>query len=427
MSLLSALRHLVFGLPETEQRELPTDVVADFYQRQIHGLIDPEHVTWQEFAQSYRSMSAMLMRFRAQNFAPFLAGAHVETTTDNETWTPVDLLHPYQQLVMNPNPHVDALEFWTFACLNRDGVGHADFMVDAVDATVNGRRARIPIGLYPIYPEYGYCTPLLNGDGSYKAWKYHRSDGSQPWLAPEEVIRLKRVHPVAFWRTAGLIEANAYELDAETAGNIYGRDTLRDAGLPPVVLETDNTITQANASKYRQIARDFARQYRRGGRDAVPVAHGGLGIRELSQMKGDETTEVRKFLRQTMWHVWETHEGLFAKDATRANAEAAFWSFSLLTAKPNVEAMARNLVAEFNRIFAATLGEPGLSYRLNVGDIVPVDADRQSQIDQRYLASGVYSINQVRERDGFDPIPNGDQHLVASNLMSLDSALMTGL
>lgn len=420
MSVLDGLRRVIEGMVRVQE----PNVVPSTSRIDIgFGAKSLRRIGPQELQQVYRSKVAMLMQYRASNFAPHLKNLTVERRIGDEQddWEPVERDHPWVRLIRRPNDYMPALLFWKWVVLARDGLGHADMLVqEGTVETEEFGEVPVPVkALHPVYPDYGRMEPMHDTEGDLQGWMFHRSDGKKFPLEAEDVIRVKRQHPNAPWRTAGLVEAAAYEIDQDTAANIYSRDSLRSQGVPDVVLESPEEM---NKPKVQKLARRFAKLYG-AGRDKVPVAHGGMEVKELSlSQKDQEFSKQREFIAQTLHKIFETHEGLFSKDATRANAEAALFSFAANTVKPNVESITGQFEFEMERVFEADRDQIRISLP---ADIIPEDRETVEKIRDMKIKNGTLLINEARQDDGRDEVEFGDEPLVNGTLMPL-SALGEG-
>lgn len=393
-------------------RKAPSPAGTNYTQSPL-GLLEPDALTQPQFKSAFRGLVAMLLRYRAKNIAPHLLEMAVERQTGPEEWEDVEQDHRWNELLRRPCSYLAPSEFYKWLVLSYDGMGHADFIVQYARYGVLGR---LPSGFLPVYPAFGRVVPLLGGQGEVKGWRFYRSDGKQYNLKAEDVLRVKRMHPSAPHRTAGLVEAAAYEIDQDLAASIYGRDSFRSQGVPDVVLEADDEIKSREV--LQKVSNDFASMFG-AGRKNVPVSHAGLKVKPLQLSKSDDQfMEQREFLRELLFMEFETHQGLFDANATEANATEARRGFYTNTVQPEVSAHAAKLEYELERLHES---EPG-QLRLSPPNVIPKDEREQAEIDKLHIESGVKSRNEVRQREGDDPYEGGDEMLV-STLMQPASSL----
>lgn len=399
-------------------------VVARHHRRQgIFGLLDEDELTPRQLRAAYRSLSAMLVNYRAKFFAPLMHGSVVERRLGGEQdlWEEVEPEHPWVRLLVRPagtgrtrrermKVRQAAISWHKFLFMGLDALGHADFLVGHGRPLAGG--PRMPTRLLPLYAEEGRLEPHYDSEGAVEAWQLQYTDGRAKTLPPEDALRIQYEHPTARYRTAGLFERAAYEIDQMIAGNVFARDRMEERGLPEVMLEAKEEM---NPGKLQALSNDFAQSYRAGAGRGVPVSHGGLAIKPLSLSQSEmQFQEQRAFVVDLMFMLYEVHKGLFAETATEANAKVARISFFENTAQPAVDEAAAKIAHEFERLFEA---EPGV-LRITPPSAVPVDEQLREEINQLRLARGV-PPNRIMQEMGEDPVEGGDEPLVQGTLVPL--------
>jgi phage portal protein BeeE len=149
----------------------------------------------------------------------------------------------------------------------------------------------------------------------------------------------------------------------------------------------------------------------------IPVSHSGLQIKPLNLSKReDEFSKQREFIKTVLFQNWEMNQALFSQEPNRANIEGAQFGFALHTIEPNVVDIAGNLEFELERVFKA---DPDALRISPPDDIVPEDRETRASVDQTEIESGVTTINEVRERDGKEPVEGGEDSLVRGSVQPL--------
>ena len=401
----------------TQHRDAPQPVGAVF-QRE-HWLWNDAGLSREGFRYAFRGLVAMLLRYRAKHIAPPLLDLTAERRLGPDESEPVEEDHPWTRLLARPNPDLSPFELWKWAVMNVDAAGHADFLVRRSRLDTPGVSGEVPSALVPLYPAWGRLVPVYDGWGAEQAWVLHRSDGQQFRVEPENVLRIKRGHPVSPARTAGLIEAAAFEIQQDRAANIFARDSLQAQGLPDVMLEVEEEYDRATVQR---LASDFASTFQAAGRakkGLVPASHGGMRIKQMQLSKSDEEFMAqRQFLRDTLFYLFEVHQGLFAQNSTEANAKQAPRSFEMQTVQPEVDAYAAKLGHALERLFDADRG----ALFVSPPNVVSVDEEQQAAIDKTRIESGTRTRNEVRRRDGMEDLDGGDIALVRATLVPAPSS-----
>jgi hypothetical protein len=135
----------------------------------------------------------------------------------------------------------------------------------------------------------------------------------------------------------------------------------------------------------------------------------------LSKRK-EEFSKQREFIKTVLFQNWEMNQALFSQEPNRANIEGAQYGFALHTIEPNVVEIAGGLEFELERVFGA---DPDALRLSPPDDIVPEDRETRAAVDQTEIESGVTTINEVRERDGKEPVEGGDESLVSVSVQPL--------
>lgn len=407
MSLLGGLKTILgVGVP---QARAPEPAVVPPLQRNTLSRQAPGDLSPRQLRGAYRSLVQMLIAFRARNFAPHMGRVRVQRRADQQSYEDVEDDHPWVELITRPTPHMPRGLFWQWVFQNIDAAGHADLLVEHRGAL--GRR--VPAALHPVYPEYGSIHPAYGPQGQLEGWTYRMADGRWAELLAHDVVRVKAIHPAAPWLTAGKIEAAAYEIDALTAQNIYARDMARDQGKPKVALIAEKEIGRAKAIR---LGRQFARMYRAGGSDMVPVSGGGMDIEQLLLNPKD-----MEFLAQTqatmerIFTIFETPIQLFSGEAYATGQNSARRGWHENTVQPAVDDATEQLEFELERIFEVQ--EVG-TLRLRAPNAVPTDRKEEAEIAGLQLRTGK-PLNRVLEDMGEEPVDGGDVSLVPGTLRPL--------
>ena len=402
---------LFYGQRKTKhyenQREMPV-IVGQGFANNVFGFNFNE-LSPEKQRSAYRSLVQMLVSFRARNMCKGIVGAEIKRRSGKDL-KDVEANNPWMKLLSRPNEHTapSVVYNWMFQAI--DMQGHADFMVQY--AGILG--TSMPIALHPIYPQFARVEPNFGSVGEIVSWAFDLHGGGTSNLPYEQVIRIKRPHPVAPWFTAGKIEAAAYEIDTLSAENIFSRDSANDQGKPRVMLEADKPLLRDQAIT---VAQDFAAMYSAGGPNAVPVSHSGLKIKPLTITPEQlDFIESKKFTREQLFTMFEVPISLFSGEAYATGSNSARTGFIENTVQPAVDDVAPQLEFEFERIFRVK--KKGIM-AIVPPNMVPVNKKEQSEIDRNRLASGT-PLNRILAERGEDTVKGGDVALVPANLVPLE-------
>lgn len=389
------------------------DIVGPGQVGQYFGLQFGE-LDSRQVRKAYRSIVAQLISFRARKFAPEMTRAAVVREQAQGETEDVEPDHPWVRLLRTPNPNTPQTLFWKASFKIFDAQGHVDFAVQ-YDREM-GRR--VPSALHIIYPEFGSVRPIYNTMGEPVAWEFQRAGGGTDTLPPPSIIRLKEPHPTAPWRTAGKLEAAAYEIDEMHAQNIFGRDKARDKGRPNVVLrdEGDKVETTADAKK---LAREFSQMYHQKT-GLTPVERGGMKIEPMNLTPQEmEFLESRRLNMDKLLMMFDIPKGMLSSEdsATGRGRSGAKKQWQEDTVQPFIDNRVEEMAHELRRIFEAEESELTLASP----DVVTVPPDQRLEMDLKRMQTGTPPNRILRER-GEDEVEGGDTPFVSGALQPLQNA-----
>lgn len=364
-----------------------------------------------------RSTFARCIQLRADAIAQAMTGVDgdapdVVRRRPGGAAEPVEDGHPWRRLIERPNPYRSAFEVWHWASMARDLQGSADFIVEH-----DGRG--MPIAMYEVFADFGEIRPVPDAYGGVAGYKFWRKDGAQIDLEAKDVIRFRRPDPTTPWESVSLLEWAAYSLDIELYAQIYQRDQMKDGRTPPAYLSTTQRITPAQAKQYGEAFQDGYMKAGEHTKRGVPVLGNDLEIKTTSLNANDLALIDSRRLNDT--HIfWATGvpQGLLSDDANRANADAARKMFERYTIQPETVGICAQLTRGFETSFGAAEGV------LNVRppDVVSADPLEQSRVDEIRIRTGLDLVNELRDRDGLDPVDGGDIPLISAGLQPLADA-----
>ena len=151
----------------------------------------------------------------------------------------------------------------------------------------------------------------------------------------------------------------------------------------------------------------------------------GLGIRVLPflfkfqklNITPDEgqMMQTRKLSQENIAQLFGVPTGLLSMDSnvTYSNQENQAIQFVRNTIAP--------LVRRFEQEIELKLtGRPDLRIRFDLSDLLRGDTSARAAFYHQAVTDGILSINEVRAREGLNPIPGGDSHTVGSNQIALE-------
>jgi len=371
-----------------------------------------EEMSAGQVRRAYRSIVATLIDFRAQKFASQMHDVTVVRQQEQGETEQVETGHPWVELLQSPSPQMPATLFYQTCFKLIDSQGHVD--IAPMYSEQMGRN--VPEALRIIFPEFGTVVPSYDGSGQVDAWEFQRRSGGREVLPPRSIIRIKEPHPTAPWRTAGKLEAAAYEIDEMSAYNIFARDKARSKGQPEIVLEDDSS---ESPQKIKRLGQAFSEMWD-VNTEIVPVAGGGLSVEVADVTPAEmEFLESRRFNVDQLLMMFEIPKGMLSSEdsATGKGRSEAKKQFQEDTVQPKVDTTTEQFAHNLRRIFDAEDSD----LDLESPDVVTVPPGEKLEIDLQRIKTGTPPNRILRER-GEEEVDGGDTPMIDGALQSLQAA-----
>jgi HK97 family phage portal protein len=205
--------------------------------------------------------------------------------------------------------------------------------------------------------------------------------------------------------------ANLEESALELMENILG-----NGGLLSGILSTDQDL---NEEEVKAVRDTFREKY--GGRNSGSVGVFGRGLTwsKIGVSPGDfSALDVSKITRQMIAAAFGV-PAIYLMDTESvdyANSKTQERMFYQSTIQPRVNRLADRIT----RFVFPLLGIKG-KYGCDWTQVNALQEDKliRAQVDETNLRAGIVSINEIRERDGLEPMDGGDKPLVSAMLVPL--------
>ena len=320
--------------------------------------------------------------------------------------------HPIIDLLRRPNPMQSGAQYV------RSKVGF--FLLSG-----NGYEERVTIGgavreLYQLRPDRMQIVPGNNGFPL--AYQYRNNGRIVRWdvdpaTLDSDVRHIKSFNPLDDWYGLSPIEAGAYAIDQNNQSMIWMQSLLQNSARPSGALVTDKDKDLSD-EQFARLKTQIEDQYS-GARNAgrPMLLEGGLDWKQMGLSPVDMQIIETKFssARDVALALGVPPQLLgIPGDNTYSNyqeARLAFWEDTVI---PLLDLIAD----DWNQWIA---DPQGVELRPDI-DSVPAIADkRQTLWDMADKATDL-TINERRAIKGYEPVPGGDQILVASSQISLSMA-----
>lgn len=264
-----------------------------------------------------------------------------------------------------------------------------------------------------------YVTIVPSKEDFVEGYLYGTSKANAIALAADEVTHFKFPNPFDMFYGYSPLQACISAAIRKDDMDAFEDSLLKNYARPDFVLSTKNRIRKGDVERLRE---EFQKLYgRRKGRGRPAVLDNDLKIetlgfspREMAMLKG------QKFTREEILAAYGVpNSKVTAEDVNLANAEVGEVQYQRDTILPrlnlNEDKLNEDLVSDFDP-------------RLFVAFDNPVPENQEFRLKERdtNLKNYSWTINEVREEEGKEPVEYGDVPLVSFNIIPLGAAAPAG-
>ena len=293
--------------------------------------------------------------------------------------------HEFEQLLRRPNPFMSTsfLKRYTLSWWLLRGEAYWWLVPDQ-----GGQLAEI----WPV--PSSRMRPIPDKKTYISAYGYRSKHGEPEVRIPvNQVCFFRLPNPFDFHRGMSPLTAYSMALKTDKGAQTWNQDTFKD-GVPfRTILSVPENMSPANYERLKEeIADEFV------ARKRMLVARGGdMNANELGLSNKDmEFLAGREFTREEIDRVFGVPAGFWAKEATRANTEAARSILIELAVWPLLQMMAEEVDAQ---IISRYYEE---SVTVQPEDIRP--RDRALLVQEREMYWQVQTVNEARQELGLEPL-----------------------
>ena len=268
----------------------------------------------------------------------------------------------------------------TWWVLLRDGVGHL-------------------VELWPIRPDR--MRPVPNREKYIAGYLYVIGNEVIP-LRLEDVIFIRRPHPVNTYRGLGVIESIFADMESERNAAKYVAAFYRNNAEPGGVIEFDESL--ADADFERLVSRWKAQHQGVANAHRVAIIERGHWKDRLYTQRDMQFAELRKVNRDTIIGAFGIPLSVLGitENVNRANAEAGEVTFSRWVLLPRL----RRIRGAVNERLCPQFG-PDLEFDFE--DPTPIDRELNLNEAERGYRAGFLTKNEARKRVGEGDVEGGEE------------------
>jgi len=358
-----------------------------------------------DMLKSYASWVYACATKRAQSVAK--AKFRLFSRNASDDYTELDD-HPALLVLEKPNPIETKYQYLFRTIL------HMDLTGDAYSYIVRDNAKRIR-ELWSLQPEFMHIVP--NTDGTINRYELRMGKGTPDVsFDPKEIIHFKHPSPLDPYYGASVVMAVAQSVDINDFQHNYQRNFYKRSALPPAVLESESKLDEQVVKRLRE---NFDSVY--GGEENAGrtlILENGLKYKQLGINPKDlDWLATNRYTLQEICAIFGVPPAMLGivEDVNRANAESQEYTYAKMTVEPLLTNIDEQLTQNFIKPYL-----DGAKLFIQHDSTVPMDDDRKASASQKRIFSGLTTINEERKLEGYDPVENGDIHLVPTNYMPLD-------
>ncbi len=321
-----------------------------------------------------------------------------ETNDEGEPVWATDKVHPFLQVLRNPNPYLSERQYLKLTSYWLTQTGEAFWLI-VTDGTGRARE------LWPLAPSH--VEKVSSDIQPVAGFVFHGEQGEVSYRL-EEVIWIYDPDPADPFQGVGVLGPQAREFDSMTFASSTMRTHFQQDAVPKVVLTASEEADSPDREQKEQFWADWQNRYNRrhGENVGVPAfLPSGFGIHELGGMA--DMDGIRQFLeyeRDTLFMANGVPRSILGDvvDANRAAADTNRLVFDRHTIEPQTGLIADAMTQQLVR------PQFGDDWRVAFEDFIDEDADLRLREEGQDLNLKVRSVNQVRADRGLDSVDWGD-------------------
>lgn len=359
--------------------------------------------------QQYKGLVYTLVNAIAEDFAKY---EPIFWKVDNRTGQKKQYIHPFAKVLENPNPSLSKFDLLVATASFLELTGDA-FWYYAV-----GERSRQPKEIYLMRPDR--VEVVVDGDtGEVMGYKFRNDDGTKIPLEVDEVEHIKTFNPLNQYRGMGTLEAAILYVEIENDTSVFQRNFMKNQATPSGVLTISGKIEKEAFNKLKTQWKEKQAGLANVGktlfiREAdAKFTKVGLGLDELDLKALKELSEgkIFKMFRVPKIILGDTDQNGLG----RANAEVADYIFAKRTIDPKQTRLDDAIQKTLKRNYS--------DENTVLGHVSQIPEDKAAQLNEDDKLTGrVYTVNEVRERKGLQPVKGGDKLYVSFNQVPIDES-----
>lgn len=342
-----------------------------------------------------KAVSAKTLDFMSKN-AGIMSLRCVKTAEDIEEVVE----HPWLDLLTSVNSQTNRFDLWQLTQLFLELTGNAYWYLLKNSAGIPAEIWVVPSQKMRVIPDREKYV---------RGYRYIGSPDA--FFEAEEIIHFRFPSPSSVYYGWAPLQALAAQYNIDLAMNKYEENTFKNSGRADGVVQSDKDV-KLNKDDMSRLRKEWNKIY--GGIQNVsktiflppgltysPV---GYSPKELNYVKG--RFEMMKAIAAGFGIPLSK---ITVENVNLANAKIGEYQYSKDTVLPRCKRLEEKINEQVMPLYDSRLF-------VMYDNPVPEDEEQQLREDDTYLKNGVYTINEVRERKGLEPVPWGDKPIMPTTM-----------
>ena len=312
-------------------------------------------------------------------------------------------------LLYTPNPWMSGYDLIEATISFMELTGNAYWLLDSM---VAGK----PTEMWYLPPDSVRIVP--DDNNFIKGYTYDPGDGKPFFIEKEFIIHFKYFNPLDMYYGMGPLSPGRKSIDSQNYGDEYNREFFKGGAEPGVTLITDGELDDDQRLRIKAAWKAKHRGYKNAHRTAL--LEGGMKIERTGIGHKDmDFVNLKKMSREDILGVLKMPPAMvgifeYANYANSVEQRKIFWIDTMM---PKI----RKFVSTLDSFLVAPYHDT--TYFLDPDysgiEVLQKDKKQQAEIDDIQVKNGTKLINEIRERDGDDPLPYGNTWNAPMNLMPI--------
>jgi len=267
-----------------------------------------------------------------------------------------------------------------------------------------------PAEIWVPYPHKMSVVP--SKENFIKGYVYGEGENAVPFDV-NEVIHFKYPSPLNQYRGLGPAQSIGVDLDAEMYSGLWNRNFFYNSARPDGVIQFDYNLSD---EQFDKLKKQWSEKYK-GVSKAHQVAlleGGGKYTQIQNTVKDMDFSNLKLRNRDVILGVYGMPQSVMgiSENVNKANAEAGEYQYARNLVKPRLDWRAAKLQEQLIPKFRK-------SENLKIGfeEVVKETTEQKMALAESGMRAGYITINEARNMQRLDPLPNGDVLLVPLNLI----------